>query len=111
MKAEAERAREMTSEEIKKLREEEDRIIGEKFEWEGKRGELGTVILLVREEVEGLREEREAREDEEVQVRGNAFDGTLGGKGKHREGRCGGQEKEGGGQEAVGGRHEEDGGW
>jgi hypothetical protein len=111
MKAEAERAREMTSEEIKKLREEEDRIIGEKIEWEGKRGEVGTVILLVREEVEGLREEREAREDEEVQVRGNAFDGTLGGKGKHREGGCGGQEKEGGGQEAVGGRHEEDGGW
>ena len=39
MKAEAERAREMAREEIKKLMEKEDRIIGEKIEWEGKRGE------------------------------------------------------------------------
>ncbi|GMI44361.1 hypothetical protein TrCOL_g431 [Triparma columacea] len=40
MKAGAERVREMAREEIKKLREEEDMIIGEKFEWEGKRGEV-----------------------------------------------------------------------
>ena len=111
MRAEAERVREIDKEEIKRFREEEDMIIGEKFEWEGKRGEVGRVIVVEREEVEGLREEREAREDEEVQVRGNAFDGTLGGKAEHGEGGCGGQEKEGGGQEAVGGRHEEDGGW
>jgi hypothetical protein len=58
MKAGAERVREMTREEIKKLREEEDRIIGEKIEWEGKRGEVGRVIELVREEVEGLSDER-----------------------------------------------------
>ena len=96
---------------MKKLREEEDRIIEEKFEREGKRGEVGRAIVVEREEVERLREEREAREDEEVQVRGNAFDGTLGGKAEHGEGGCGGQEKERGGQEAVGGRHEEDGGW
>ena len=58
MKAEAERAREMAREDIKKLRKEEDRIIGEKFEWEGKRGEVGRVIVMVREEVKGLRAER-----------------------------------------------------
>ena len=62
MKAEAERAREMAREDIKKLREEEDRIIGRKFEWKGKTGEVGRVIVLVREEVEGLREEREVLE-------------------------------------------------
>ena len=58
MKAEAERAWEIAREDIKKLREEEDRIIGEKFEWEGKRGEVGRVIVMVKEEVEGLRAER-----------------------------------------------------
>jgi hypothetical protein len=58
MKAEAERAREMTREEIKKLREKEDRIIGEKIVWEGKRREDGGVIVVEREEDEGLREER-----------------------------------------------------
>jgi hypothetical protein len=58
MKAEAEREREMAREDIKRLREEEDRIIGEKFEWEGKKGEVGRVIVMVREEVEGLRAER-----------------------------------------------------
>jgi hypothetical protein len=62
IKAEAERAREMTREEIKKLREEEDRIIGEKFEREVKRGEVGSVIVVEREEVEELREEREVLE-------------------------------------------------
>jgi hypothetical protein len=111
MRAEAERVREIDKEEIKKLREEEDMIIGKKFEWEGKRGEVGRVVVVEREDVEGLMEEREAWEDEEVQGRGNVFDGTLGGKGEYGEGGCGGQEKEGGGQEAVGGRHEEDGGW
>jgi hypothetical protein len=95
----------------KTSKEERDMIIGEKFEWEGKKGEVGRVVVVEREEIEGLREEREALEDEEVQVRGNAFDGTLGGKAEHGEGGCGGQEEEGGGQEAVGGRHEEDGGW
>ena len=74
MRAEAERVREIDKEEIKKLREEEDMIIAEKFEWEGKRGEVRRVVVV---EVEGLREEREAREDEEVQGRGNVFDGTL----------------------------------
>ena len=107
IKAEAEWVREMAMEKIKKLREEEDRIIGEKIEW----GEVGRVIVVEREEGDGLSEDRVALEDEEVQVRGNAFDGTLGGKAEHGEGGCGGQEKEGGGQEAVGGRHEEDGGW
>ena len=62
MKAEAERARKMAREEIKKLREEEDRIIGEKFVWEVKRGEVGSVIVVEREEVEWRREEREVFE-------------------------------------------------
>ena len=62
MRAEAERVREIDKEEIKKLREEEDMIIGEKFEWEGKRGEVGKVIVVDREEVEGLREVREVLE-------------------------------------------------
>ena len=51
MKAEAERVREIDKEDIKKLREERDMIIGEKFEWEGKRGEVGRVIVVEREEV------------------------------------------------------------
>ena len=42
---------------MKKLREEEDRIIEEKFEREGKRGEVGRAIVVEREEVEELREE------------------------------------------------------
>jgi hypothetical protein len=75
MKAEAKRAREMAREETMKLREEEDRINWEKFECEGKREEVVRVIVVEREEVEGLREEREvlefeaeeAWEDEEVQ--------------------------------------------
>ena len=58
MKAETETAREMAREEIKKLMEEEDRIIGKKFEWEGKRGEVGRVIVVKKEKVEGLRAER-----------------------------------------------------
>ena len=62
MRAEAERVREIDKEEIKKLREEEDMIIGEKFEWEGKRGKVRSVIVLVREEVEGLSDEREVLE-------------------------------------------------
>ena len=37
-------------------------IIGEKFEWEGKRGKVRSVIVLEMEEVEGLREEREVLE-------------------------------------------------
>ena len=64
MKAEAERAREMAREEIKKLREKEDRITGEKIEWEGKRGKVGRVVVVEREEVEGLRDEREVLESE-----------------------------------------------
>jgi hypothetical protein len=55
MKAEAERAREMAREEIKKLREKEDRIIGEKIEWEGKRGKVGRVVVVEREEVARLK--------------------------------------------------------
>ena len=62
MRAEAERVREIDKEDIKKLREERDMIIGEKFEWEGKRGEVGRVVVVEREEVEGLREEREVLE-------------------------------------------------
>jgi hypothetical protein len=58
LRSEAERAREMAREEIKKLKEEEDMIIGEKFEWEEKRGEVRRVIVVEREEVEGLRKER-----------------------------------------------------
>ena len=40
MKAEAERAREMAREEIKKLREEEDRIIGRNLSGRGRGGRL-----------------------------------------------------------------------
>ena len=48
--------------EMTKLREEEDRIIEEKFEREGKREEVGRAIVVEREEVEGLTEEREVLE-------------------------------------------------
>jgi hypothetical protein len=59
MKAKAERAREMAREGMNKLREEEDMKIGEKIVWEGKRGKVGRVVVVEREEVEGLRDERE----------------------------------------------------
>ena len=52
----------MAREEVKKLKEEEDRIIEEKFEREGKRGEVGRAIVVEREEVKGLTEEREVLE-------------------------------------------------
>jgi hypothetical protein len=69
MKAEAERVREIDKEMMKKLREGEDMIIGEKFEWEGMREEVGKVIVVDREEVEGQGAEREVLELELKKLR------------------------------------------